>query len=58
VTARAHSQAPGYIFVAPKNGPREESPAQDGAMILDEDGQLVWFRPLHRERRDVMNFKV
>jgi Arylsulfotransferase (ASST) len=58
VTARPHNQAPGYIFVAPKNGPREESPAQDGAMILDEGGQLVWFRPLHRERRDVMNFKV
>jgi hypothetical protein len=58
VTARAHSQAPGYIFVAPKNGVREESPAQDGAMILDEDGQLVWFRPLHTERRDVMNFQV
>ena len=58
VTARAHSQAPGYVFVAPKNGPGEESPAQDGAMILDEDGQLVWFRPSQRERRDVMNFEV
>ncbi len=58
VTVRAHSQAPGYVFVAPKNGPGEESPAQDGAMILDEDGQLVWFRPLQREERDVMNFKV
>jgi hypothetical protein len=27
-------------------------------MILDEDGQPVWFRPLQREEWDVMDFKV
>jgi hypothetical protein len=27
-------------------------------MIVDEDGQVVWFRPLQREERDVMDFKV
>ena len=27
-------------------------------MILDNDGQLVWFRPLQNEDMDVMNFKV
>jgi hypothetical protein len=59
VTARAHDNtAPGYIFVAPKNGPEESGPGQDGCMILDEDGQPVWFRPLQREEWDVMDFKV
>jgi hypothetical protein len=59
VTARAHDNtAPGYIFVAPKNGPEESGPGQDGCMILDEDGQPVWFRPLQREEWDVMDLKV
>jgi Arylsulfotransferase (ASST) len=58
VTVRARDTAPGHIFVAPKNGPGEESPAQDGAMIVDEDGQLVWFRPARGEERDIMDFKV
>jgi hypothetical protein len=58
VRRRGRNTAPGYIFVAPKNGPEEASPAQDGAMILDDSGQPVWFRPLHREERDVMDFKV
>jgi outer membrane protein assembly factor BamB len=58
VTVRGRDTAPGHIFVAPKNGPEEDGPGQDGAMILDEDGQVVWFRPLHREERDVMDFKV
>ncbi len=60
VIAPAHQQsaAPGYIFVAPKNGPDEQSPAQDGAMILDNSGEIVWFKPLQREEQDVMDFKV
>jgi hypothetical protein len=58
VTTQAHHTAPGYVFVAPKNGPQEHSPAQDGAMILDNSAQPVWFRPLQREERDVMDFKV
>src|SRR5215207_8368848 len=33
--------APGKVFVAPKRGA-----TQQGPMILDERGKLVWFRPL------------
>jgi Arylsulfotransferase (ASST) len=59
VTARGHDNtAPDYILVAPKNGPEEAGPGQDGCMIVDEDGQPVWFRPLRREEWDVMDFKV
>jgi hypothetical protein len=39
---------PGSIFVAPKRGA-----TQQGPMILDEAGRLVWFRPL---RGDVQAF--
>jgi len=39
ITAQAHDDtAPGYIFVAPKKGA-----GQDGPMIVDAQGQLVWF---------------
>jgi hypothetical protein len=38
ITAQAHDTAPGYIFVAPKKGA-----GQDGPMIVDDQGQLVWF---------------
>jgi len=58
ITQAHHDTAPGYIFVAPKNGPEEDSPSQDGAMILDNNGELVWLLPLQREDQDVMDFKV
>jgi hypothetical protein len=58
VITREHDTAPGYIFIAPKNGPREAGPGQDGCMILDNDGQPVWLRLLQNEDMDVMNFKV
>lgn len=32
---------PGHVFVAPKRGA-----SQQGPMILDEDGETVWFNPL------------
>jgi Arylsulfotransferase (ASST) len=38
---RAGSTAPGYIFLAPKM-----KVVQAGPMILDDDGQVVWFKPL------------
>src|SRR3712207_6726708 len=41
VTTHAHDTTPGYVFVAPKKGV-----GQYGPMILDDSGQLVWFRPL------------
>src|SRR5215216_4896936 len=52
------STAPGYIFVAPKNGPGEHSPSQDGPLILDDRGEPVWFYPLQDEQKDTMDFKV
>jgi hypothetical protein len=58
VVTQAHDTAPGYIFVAAKNGPGEDSPAQDGPLILDNSGEPVWFHPLHNEDRDTMDFKV
>jgi hypothetical protein len=58
VNTQAHDTAPGYVFVAPKNGPGESHPGQDGCMILDNSGQPVWLRLLQNEDMDVMDFKV
>jgi hypothetical protein len=49
VTKQAHGTAPGYIFVAPKRGI-----GQDGPMIIDNLGQLVWFS----KGRYATDFKV
>src|SRR3712207_797764 len=53
VTTHAHGTAPGYILVAPKKGV-----GQYGPMILDDSGQLVWFRPLQDKDEYAMDFKV
>ena len=58
VTKAASGTSPGYVFVAAKNGPGEVHGAQDGAMILDERGRLVWFLPVAAEERDAMDFKA
>jgi hypothetical protein len=58
VIKQARDTAPGYIFIAPKNGPEEAGPGQDGCMILGNDGQPVWLRLLQNEDMDVMNFKA
>jgi hypothetical protein len=58
VTTPARGAAPGYLFVAPKNGPEEGYPAQDGPMILDDEGRPVWFSPVAREAEDAMDFKA
>ena len=58
VARRSERTAPGYVFVAPKNGPDETGPGQRGPMIVDDEGQPVWFRPLHEEGVDAMDFKV
>jgi hypothetical protein len=52
VVRRPGSTARGHLFVAPSSGP-----GQHGAMILDDDGELVWFHPV-RPRRTVTDFKV
>lgn len=41
VGASSPGQAPGYLFAAPYSGP-----GQDGPMIFDSAGNLVWFDPL------------
>jgi hypothetical protein len=41
VTTSSPQQAHGYIFAAPYSGP-----GQDGPMIFDSAGKLVWFHPL------------
>jgi len=58
VTTPPKNIAPGLVFVAPKNGPDEAHPSQDGCVILDNQGQPVWLHLLADETLDVMNFKV
>ena len=50
--------SPGYIFIAPKKDPEEEGPGQDGPMILDNDGNPVWFRSAPLGEPDVMSFRA
>lgn len=47
---RQGATAPGYVFLAPK-----KAVAQDGPMIVDNRGQVVWFDPLLA--RGVADFK-
>src|SRR5215204_3596775 len=42
VTTQAHDTAPGYIFVSPEKG----DVGQGGSLIVDDSGEVVWFRPL------------
>ena len=49
VTKRVYGTAPGYVFVALKEGAGEHGP-----MIIDDQGELVWFSK-HTTARD---FKV
>ena len=51
VLQHAHDTAPGLVFVAPSSGP-----GQRGAMIFDDAGELVWFRPV--VDKIVTDFKV
>jgi hypothetical protein len=53
VATQNRDTAPGYIFVAPKKGA-----AQNGPMIVDDRGELVWFRPLQNQNEYAMDFKV
>jgi hypothetical protein len=51
VVVRADGTAPGLIFAACQAGP-----GQRGPMIVDDDGALVWFRPL--DGLTAVNFSV
>ena len=53
VTQAHNNTAPGYIFLAPKEGA-----GQDGPMILDSSGEPVWFHPLQKQDGIAMDFKV
>ena len=46
IRTAAHNTAPGYIFLAPKM-----VVAQAGPMIMDNRGEVVWFKPLNTQRR-------
>jgi hypothetical protein len=58
VGRQSEGTAPGYVFVAPKNGPGETGPGQRGPMIVDDEGRPVWFRPLQDDEIDAMDFKA
>jgi hypothetical protein len=51
VTARARDTAPGYVFLAIKEGAGENGP-----MILDDNGQIVWFGKHPRARDFKMQY--
>jgi hypothetical protein len=52
VTANSPATAPGDLFLAPYSGP-----GQYGPMILDGNGQLVWFKALPHQAR-AADFRV
>jgi len=54
VTTRAHDTASGYIFLAPEEG----DASQGGSLMVDERGQVVWFRPLPGKYGRVHDLKV
>jgi hypothetical protein len=51
IRTRAHGTAPGDIFIAPKM-----AVVQAGPMIVDNQGQVVWFHPLNT--KGVTDFRV
>ena len=54
VTTQAHDTAPGYIFVSPEKG----DVGQGGSLIVDNRGQVVWFRPLQGRLGRAHDLKV
>ncbi len=53
VTAHAAGTTPGDIFIAPYSGP-----GQYGPMILDENGSVLWFKPLSPTGTRAADFRV
>jgi len=51
ILTRTGRASPGYIFIAPKR-----DVAQTGPLILDNQGQVVWFLPL--DTKGVTDFRV
>ena len=54
VAIQAHDTASGYVFVSPEEG----GAGQGGSMIFDDQGEVVWFRPLRDTQGRAMNFEV
>jgi Arylsulfotransferase (ASST) len=54
VVEEAHDTASGYIFIAPEQG----DAGQGGPLIIDNKGQVVWFRPLMSASRRAMDFRT
>jgi Arylsulfotransferase (ASST) len=52
VSAQSEAVAPGKVFLAPYSGP-----GQAGPMILDQAGNLIWFKPLPANT-SATNFQV
>ena len=46
--------APGYVFAAPQRG----DSGQSGSLIVDNQGQVVWFRPMLDVSVRAMNFQM
>src|SRR5919106_890485 len=54
VTKKAHHTPPGYTFVAPE----KSLTRQGGSMIVDDSGEVVWFRPLQGRYGRAHDLKV
>jgi hypothetical protein len=54
VIAQAHHTAPGYVFLAPEG----DDARQGGSMIVDDRGEVVWFRPLQGRHGRAHDLKV
>ena len=51
ILKRTRHTTPGYVFIAPK-----KDVVQAGPLIIDNDGRVVWFRPL--DTHGVTDFRV
>lgn len=60
VTVNVHKPgtAPGLIFVAPYTASEDAMYGQTGALILDNEGNPVWFRPLSSPNLMNIDFRV
>ena len=54
VSTPPRDTAPGYVFIAPK----KSLEGQYGSMVLDEQGRMVWFKPVDNEGHYPMDCKV
>jgi hypothetical protein len=45
--------APGYVFIAPKRGP-----GRNGALIVDDSGEPIWFFPVETPIDQILDFRV